>query len=656
MDVDVTVTLMLCLAVTAAACHDLHEQPVIVRPSKERTVVIAPGTHIDLTCVARGALNLTIKWTFNGSPVHRSEYRVDHPNANISIIYVGEEGQYRCVAEMDGHTTASPAITLKFIGGNQSWTYVAGGCTAALLLIVLVIAWRRGLFTRLVENYITPILDHNRRDVDHNRRQNTCDEDGYEIVPDVQNTCSHDKSEVSVSINDEGESDEDNAAAAASDSGYEQLEPGKNREDYTHILRSLNYNFLTISEVPRYQGKDTSSLCQPDGSMYATHTKTLRLSLSELLGLWRFNTIDEMGEVVVTVNDKDILQIVSKLLRKQDMKLQYPPTVEFQSKKLTNEFAEDGTVKSFFMKLMQALKTEILEGDEPHLGFRKNETFLKSGRYREAGKMVAWSILHSGVGFPYLTISMYDFLVERDIKYIRLEDIHNPPIRIALERIMSCSTTTELRGVRDKETITLIKGEGRSLNCLVIEEKDDLVRHMWRSYMFDRVHMEIEQFKSGLADLGLLAHMAESPDALESLFVHKSAHHSGPLTSRQLKTMYQAVLSPIGTQDREEENDTLVAFEEFLKKCQGNASEVKLGDILRFWTGSDAVPSQGYKQDLTIKFVPKCCFPPSPVANTSTLVLELMRGYSLDQLTANMSNAVLHSHVPGNAFFKLPVV
>ncbi|XP_046327919.2 uncharacterized protein LOC124111998 [Haliotis rufescens] len=612
---DERVSLMLCLAVIPIACHDLHNKPVIIRPRTKRTVMIAPGTDADLICEANGVHKLTIQWTLNDSPIDRSEYAVysDQPSTlTRSNIIVVKEGQYRCIAEMSGHATTSPAITLQFTGDN-SWTYVAGGCTVALLMTVLVFAWRRGLFKRLVGSYITPTVGHSTRAVDNISHEDTSDGNSYEIIP-------------------EGESDEDDASAAASNTPYEQLELElfKGQEDYTHILRSINY----ANETP---------LHLQDGSSYASDMKKLRLSVSDLLRLWRFNTVDELGEVEITINHTDILQIVRTVMRQQDFVLQYPLTVKFRDKKLFNKFAEDGTTKSFFIKLMQALKTEILEGEEPHLGFRKKKKDLKSGCYREAGKMIAWSILHSGVGFPYFTISTYNFLVEKDIKCIRLEDINNPHIYNALERIMSCSTTKELRGVFDKDTITLIKGTGRSPNCLVIEEKEDLVRHMWMSYMFERVHMEIEQFKSGLADLGLMGHLTESPDTLEVLFVHKSAQQSGTLTCRHLKDLFQAVLSPAGTQDREEENDTLVALEDFLKICEDNESEVKLGDILRFWTGSDVVQSEGYTQGLTVKFVPKRCYPPSPVANPSALVLELMRGYNLDQLAANMSAAVLRS-------------
>ncbi|XP_046561897.1 uncharacterized protein LOC124270879 [Haliotis rubra] len=130
-----------------------------------------------------------------------------------------------------------------------------------------------------------------------------------------------------------------------------------------------------------------------------------------------------------------------------------------------------------------------------------------------------------------------------------------------------------------------------------------------------------------------------APNTFEPL----SVEADGPLTLRQRKYLYRVELSPRGSNQRLAENDTIFAWEDFLRACDRGDLEISIVDVLQFWTGSSRIPPMGFDKKLSIEFVPKRQPPPLPVAHTCGLVLELMRGYDPDVLASNMVYAIKRS-------------
>lgn len=52
----------------------------------------------------------------------------------------------------------------------------------------------------------------------------------------------------------------------------------------------------------------------------------------------------------------------------------------------------------------------IFEGNPKHLFFTYDQTALHQRKYEQAGKLVAWSIVHGGPGFKALDIHLYQLM------------------------------------------------------------------------------------------------------------------------------------------------------------------------------------------------------------------------------------------------------
>ncbi|XP_046578859.1 G2/M phase-specific E3 ubiquitin-protein ligase-like [Haliotis rubra] len=152
----------------------------------------------------------------------------------------------------------------------------------------------------------------------------------------------------------------------------------------------------------------------------------------------------------------------------------------------------------------------------------------------------------------------------------------------------------------------------------------------------NKIHAEIQDFRKGLQDLEMLKYITGSPEATESL----SVDTVGPINYRQLKSTYTVHLSPLGSNNRSQEDDTMFAWKDFLRTCESGDSTVAIADILRLWTGSECVPPQGFDNKLSITFVPKRTPAPLPVAHTCGLVLELLRGFDADAFEEKLTYAI----------------
>ncbi|XP_071111323.1 uncharacterized protein [Haliotis cracherodii] len=413
--------------------------------------------------------------------------------------------------------------------------------------------------------------------------------------------------------------------------------PGAVEERTTIIAQEESDDLSTANNSP--ESDDDDKLPDPQlTDPQLTSTKD-SLTPSEIIKVWRSEVVME-GTQPVLIQRKRVLQTARRAVLSSDFDFWRRVYVTFFNEGVgLEDGADDGGLRrEFFTELMKELKANILEGSS----FRHDVGALEAGRYREAGKMVAWSVLNGGPGFPFFSRSAYAFLVGREVGDIRRDDVPDLYVHDKLHKILACDTTDALRIVCQNKEMTawiLDSGVTKPICHLEVDDKEDLVRQLFKSHMFYRVHAEIQQFCLGLQDMAFLQYVTGSPETTESMFVD----NDGPVTYRQLKSMYSADLSPSGSNNRSKEDDTLFAFEDYLRDCENEDSTVTVPDVLRFWTGSERVPPIGFDNKLSITFVPDRRPAPLPVARTCGLVLELMRGFEADKFAEKMTYAINHS-------------
>ena len=83
-----------------------------------------------------------------------------------------------------------------------------------------------------------------------------------------------------------------------------------------------------------------------------------------------------------------------------------------------------------------------------------------------------------------------------------------------------------------------------------------------------RSQAALDDFREGLNVVGLLPHMVAMPEAFKPLFCTAPQ----PLTRSQLRNLFVVQWSEVGTNFREQEEDTVYAWEQFLLAIEGMTS------------------------------------------------------------------------------------
>lgn len=77
----------------------------------------------------------------------------------------------------------------------------------------------------------------------------------------------------------------------------------------------------------------------------------------------------------------------------------------------------DVTVRFFIVRLMikELPSMGVLEGPEGNLIFTHDVVALNAGKYKLAGQLVAWSLLHGGHGFAALNPLLFKLMCEKAV-------------------------------------------------------------------------------------------------------------------------------------------------------------------------------------------------------------------------------------------------
>lgn len=89
----------------------------------------------------------------------------------------------------------------------------------------------------------------------------------------------------------------------------------------------------------------------------------------------------------------------------------------------------------YFSCLMKELANAVLEGEPYNKTFIHSVPLLDKEMFFKAGRMIVWSILHGGPGFPFLNSTLYQLLIEpKDVVY-STDDVIDLDVKNKIQKV-----------------------------------------------------------------------------------------------------------------------------------------------------------------------------------------------------------------------------
>lgn len=83
-----------------------------------------------------------------------------------------------------------------------------------------------------------------------------------------------------------------------------------------------------------------------------------------------------------------------------------------------------------------AVQDTILEGSDANKVFSHNIDLLHKKTYEMCGSLVAWSLLHGGLGLPVLNTQLFELIIGGEIQDVDINCKGDPSIRDRLLQVI----------------------------------------------------------------------------------------------------------------------------------------------------------------------------------------------------------------------------
>ncbi|XP_077958481.1 G2/M phase-specific E3 ubiquitin-protein ligase [Gasterosteus aculeatus] len=325
-------------------------------------------------------------------------------------------------------------------------------------------------------------------------------------------------------------------------------------------------------------------------------------------------------------------------------RISYDPThrisVRFSDDKRKTEEAVDlgGPRREFLPLLTEALaQYEMFEGTEGNLNLALDATAVREDRYFITGRAIAVSLVHGGPSPNFLSKTLFDCIVQGPEKSRpRLEDIADVEIREKIQKV-SESTTLEQLIQSTQPLLDYLANAGCLKPLKTVDDRDRLVEDVLMFQVINRVRGPFERFRDGLKTLGVLEQIQMHPESFSPVM----CYNPKPLTADQVDGLFHIRWSEEGTNQKREEETVVAFWRDYLQDVEEEDGAEKLGDILAFATGSDAVPPIGFSPQPSLEFLhPSGRAQKFPVANTCISCLRLPIYSTYSCFKSNMDFAI----------------
>eukprot|EP00794_Sanderia_malayensis_P018367 gene18367-20214_t len=374
----------------------------------------------------------------------------------------------------------------------------------------------------------------------------------------------------------------------------------------------------------------------------AKNKKVTNETIEELVSKFIEETIifpsddNENQYVNIIVHRRFIYQSTVRAIERKCFSFFKPFTVTF-----SGESAVDtgGPKQEFLRLLMLSVKESgIIQGS----WFSHDLSLLGSSKYKLAGKLVAWSILHGGPGLK--SLCRQGFQIFQGVPYDKeeaLNAVSDPSFKEVLTAIHTCDSEVNFEEKVVNLHADFIAQNGYSkVYTAKFVMKLDMLEALLQQYYVYSVHSEIRQFIDGMNCIGKFGDkVLANQRVLEQLMCEANAK----LTSQKFKSLYNVSYSECGSNLRIEEENSIYSFELFIQDLEeGQVDGLALEDLLIFVTGAEDVPPLGFSKPITVEFYSNTARERRlPWSSTCALELHLPRGCQPEAFKEVMSQALL---------------
>ncbi|KAK3565178.1 hypothetical protein QTP86_000483 [Hemibagrus guttatus] len=293
----------------------------------------------------------------------------------------------------------------------------------------------------------------------------------------------------------------------------------------------------------------------------------------------------------------------------------------------------------------------VFEGNPNHLFFTYDQIALQQRKYEQAGKLVAWSVIHGGPGLKALDPHLYQLMcgVQTDLTDFDWRLIPDPDVQRKAEKILACRTVEHLCALQRElgDWISDCGFPGIYGPNICIQDVPKIYSYVVRHYIYLRVSNMINQFIKGLNSCGKLWNVVQA-NWIDFLPIFTKTYER--LSRSSFRALFEISWSAEGTKRREEEEETIYYWELVLKMIEEQETELCFEELLVFITASDEVPVLGFPEKLSIHFYqPERRGCRLPYASTCMMGLFLPRGI---RSHAKLNQMLLRAVRDSNGFGK----
>ncbi|KAK2840752.1 hypothetical protein Q7C36_012331 [Tachysurus vachellii] len=308
------------------------------------------------------------------------------------------------------------------------------------------------------------------------------------------------------------------------------------------------------------------------------------------------------NEVHVVIQRTRLLRSALVALSNRNFSWTKKPFIEFAGEEA---FDNGGPRREFFRLLMIEVQSSlgVFEGNPKHLFFTYDQIALQQRKYEQAGKLVAWSVVHGGPGIKALDPHLYQLMcgVQTKLADFDWRLIPDPDVQRKAEKILSCRTAEQLCDLQRElgDWISDCGFPGIYGPNIGIQDIPKIYSFVVRHYIYLRVSNMINQFIRGLNSCGKLWNIVKA-NWTDFLPIFTKTYERLLLSS--FRALFDIGWSAEGTKRREEEEETIYHWELVLKMIDEQETELGFEELLVFITASDEVPVLGFNEKLSIHF------------------------------------------------------
>ena len=263
----------------------------------------------------------------------------------------------------------------------------------------------------------------------------------------------------------------------------------------------------------------------------------------------------------------------------------------------TTEGAVDagGPKREFFTLVLHWLmNSQLFAGSDHSKYLTCNSTCQTNDDYFHAGQIVAMSLVHGGPGFPCLSPSLYQCIVNGPNNVsVSVSDVYDFELRSSLEAFLNASSADEANAMINSSPLSTLIGLAGTFKFISsVNDIPTLVQQTVKWFLLGRSHFSQEQFVKGLSVLGVYDSMTKNPDSFHSAFCYTPQQLNAELISQ----LFESKLSDVGSNRHRCESVIISYWNDYLLDVEEKEDAgVTFNDILFFASGCKVIPPFGIK-------------------------------------------------------------